>query len=134
LGQKVLTQFHDGGLGNDAVHGNGELRLPARGDALDPIGHGVNVFEQARTFVSSNSCPAAVSLAWRALRSNSKHVQRVLNLTHPVGQGAGHHAGSALAAAAKLPVCAMVCNIERASGVSTLRACLHGLTFYIQLV
>ena len=91
--QKVRAQLHHGGFGDDAVNSNGQLRLPAGCHALDPVGDRIQVFEQPAALAQQFGAGfGQLGLARTAVIQ--QHVQRLLNLAHPVAQGAGHHAQS----------------------------------------
>ena len=66
-----------------------ELRLPAGGDALDPVGDGVHLLEQAPALVEQLLAGGGERGLARAA-VEQQHVERVLELAHAVGEGRRH--------------------------------------------
>ncbi len=90
-GKKRLGQLQQGALFDQAVHGDGELRLPAGGHALDAARYGVQIGQDARAL--GNQLAAGIGRGgFAGAAVKQQHVQRVFNLPHAVGQGAGHQA------------------------------------------
>jgi hypothetical protein len=69
-GVERFTQFEQRGARDQGIGRNGELGLPAGGNALDPLGHGVQFLQQVLTG-PQQFLPAGVSWARRERRSNS---------------------------------------------------------------
>jgi hypothetical protein len=119
--EKGLRQFHHGGAGNDAVHRNASAAAPIPWPRAARGWRRVDLAFSSRSPSRSSSAPAAVSFAWRDAAVEQQHIQCVLDLAHPVGDGAGHQAQLARGGG-KAAGRATVCSMERASGVRTSRA------------
>ena len=92
--KEVFAQLHHGGPVDDAVHRDGELRLPTGGHPPDAIGHRVDVREQSRTFAQQFG-PRFGEPGLARAAVEQQHVEGVLHLAHPVGECAGHHVAGA---------------------------------------
>ena len=90
-GVEGLAELEQRAARHDRVGGDGELRFPAGGHALDALGHGVQLVEQVLSGPQQLGAGGGELGAARAA-VEQQHVQRVFDLAHPVGQGAGHHA------------------------------------------
>ncbi len=86
-----FAQFEQRGPRDDGVDSEGELGLPAGGHPLDPLGHGIELLQQRLTCAQQFGAGGRELGAARAA-VEQQHIERVFDLAHPVGQGAGHHA------------------------------------------
>lgn len=92
-GEEGFAQFEQGGPIDDAVHRQGELGFPAGGNPFHPVCHRVQFVQQACPFPQKfPACRRQSGMACAAVEE--QHVEGILNLPHPVGEGAGHHASS----------------------------------------
>ena len=90
-GQKIGAQVHQGFTRDHAVHGHRQHRLPAGGNPAHPVGHRIELVQEALGI--AQQLPAGGGgprLARAAVKQ--QHIQPVFELAHAVGQGAGHHA------------------------------------------
>ena len=88
-GQKSLAQVHHHALRNDAVHRHREQGFPTGGHPFDPVGHHIDVVQQAARFTQQFFASGRrAGLAGTAVKQ--QHIQGVFDLPHAVSQGAGH--------------------------------------------
>jgi hypothetical protein len=89
-GEKGFAQFEHGCPVDHAIHGQGEFRFPACGNTLHPVGHRVQLAQQARSLPQQfRPCRCQPGVARTAVKQ--QHIQCILDLPDPVGEGAGHH-------------------------------------------
>jgi len=86
VGVERGAQVEDRRARDDVVDGNRELRFPAAGDALDAVGDGVDLLEQAAAFVEQFlACGGQRRLPRAAVEEED--VEGVLELADVVGEG-----------------------------------------------
>ena len=87
--QKSITEVHDGVPRHDGVHGNGERRLPARGNATNAIGYGVHFAQQAPA-LSQQLLARGCRLGLAGAAVKQQHIECFLKLPDTIGQCAWH--------------------------------------------
>ena len=92
-GQEIerLHQIEQRAAGEGVVHGDGQLALPAGGDAAHAVGHGVHFGQQTAAFNQQLLAGGGQHCLSRAA-VEQQHVERVFQLSHAVSQRGRHFA------------------------------------------
>ena len=129
--EEVGAQLHQRRAREHAVDGQGELRLPARGHAPHAVHHGIDLALQPFALGQQLS-PGGRGPGLAGAAVEQQHIQRVLDLAHAVGQGAGHQAQLARGAGEVAGARDRVQDAQRVGGENVARV-LHDGQRWIQI-